>query len=80
MVSETPLGDYLVGVRTRALAYLPDEPDKAIASIVLDLAEHEKTKATAVRVGLNLAVALNKHDNIGDLRRAIETLQPPLCQ
>src|SRR5258708_4331059 len=66
--------EHIAWAKERALEYLPDRPDLAVASIVTDLTNHEATCGEAVGVGLRLAPGLWDRDRLADLRAAIEEL------
>ncbi len=61
--------EHLQWCKDRALAYLPDDPQQAFASMGSDLNKHEETRG---HPGMKLGMSLMMTDNLHDMRKFIE--------
>lgn len=66
---EQTRAEHLQWCKDRALAYLPDDPDQAFASMVSDLSKHDETQG---HIGAGLGLQLMMTGNMGDMRKFIE--------
>lgn len=60
--------EHLQWCKDRALAYLPNDPDQAFASMMSDLGRHDETRG---HVGMELGMALMMTGNLHDMRNFI---------
>lgn len=67
-MEEKTRAEHLVWCKERALAYLPDDPIGAFASMTSDLNKHEETQG---HLGIKLGAMLMLSNNIGDMRKFI---------
>ena len=61
--------EHLAWCKRRALAYLPDDPEQAFASMGSDLNKHEETRG---HIGMQLGMAMLLSGNWGEMRSFIE--------
>ena len=65
----TTRAEHLAWCKKRALAYLPNDPQQAFASMGSDLNKHEKTRNHA---GMELGMMMLMGGCLGDMRKFIE--------
>ena len=64
----TTRAEHLAWCKTRALAFLPGDPQQAFASMSSDLNKHKETRGHA---GMELGIMLMMSNNIPDMREFI---------
>jgi hypothetical protein len=72
---DMPRAEFLAWAKARALEYLPDRPDLAIASIRSDLMKHSGTAASAQEIGVRLMTGWLETESGEDLRLGIEAIE-----
>lgn len=71
-MSDTSRSDHMAWCKQRALAYLPDDPESAITSMLSDLGKHEATRDHAA-IRLTMMLMIGGHLSSADqVRQHIE--------